>query len=113
MSVEHAVDVVSKVLRYMRELIEKIFESETEFKVVGRVGDYIAYELPDGEFTAVDITDGVTPESRYTRITSTPSFKSKNELMIYTSNLMIDKYIQMKRDIERELGTREYGSPYL
>ena len=39
MSVEHAVDVVSKVLRYMRELIEKIFESETEFKVVGRVGD--------------------------------------------------------------------------
>ena len=113
MSVEHAVDQVSKILKYMRELIEKIFESETSYKVVGRVGDYLSYELPGGEFAAVDITDGVTPESRYTRVINTPSFKSQNELKLYTSNLMIDKYIQMKRDIEREMGTREYGSPYL
>ncbi len=113
MSIEHAVDTVSKILKYMRELIEKIFESETSYKVVGRVGDYLAYELPDGQFAAIDITDGVTPESRYTRVTNTPTFKSQNELKVYTSNLMIDKYIQMKREIERELGAHEYGSPYL
>ncbi len=113
MSVEQAVDTVSKVLRYMRELIEKIFESETKYKVVGRVGDYLAYELPDGGFAAVDITDNITSESRYTRVTNTPTFKSQNELKVYVSNLMIDKFIQMKRDIEREKGMHEYGSPYL
>ncbi len=113
MSVEQAVGTVSKILKYMRELIEKIFESETEYKVVGRIGDYLAYELPGGEFAAVDITDSVTPESRYTRVTTTPAFKTQNELKVYTSNLMIDKYIQMKRDVEREMGAHDYGSPYL
>ena len=113
MSVERAVDTVSKVLKYMRELIEKIFESETSYKVVGRVGDYLAYELPGGEFAAIDITDNITPESKYTHMTRTPTFKSQNELKLYTSNLMIDKYIQMKRDIEREMGAHDYGSPYL
>jgi hypothetical protein len=113
MSIEQTVDTVSKVLKYMRELIEKIFESETKYKVVGRVGDYLAYELPGGEFAAIDITDGVTPESRYTRVTSTPSFKSQNELKVYVSNLMIDKYIQMKRDLEREMDVHQYGSPYM
>jgi len=52
-------------------------------------------------------------ESRYTHVTSTPTFKSQNELKLYTSNLMIDKYIPMKRDVEREMGKHDYGSPYL
>lgn len=113
MSMEQTIDTVSKILKYMRELIEKIFESETKYKVVGRIGDYLAFELPGGEFAAVDITDDVTPESRFTRIVTTPSFKSQEELKIYISNLMIDKYIQMKRDLEREAGMHQYGSPYM
>ncbi len=113
MSIEQTIDTESKILKYMRELIENIFESEMEYRVVGRIGDYIAYELPDGEFAAIDITNGITPESKYTQVTATPTFKDVNELKIYLSNLMIDKYISMKRDLEREMGMHYYGTPYL
>jgi hypothetical protein len=113
MTVEQTIVTVSNVLKYMRELIEKIFESETNYKVVGRIGDYLAYELPGGEFAAVDITDNVIPEAKYTRVINTPTFKKLDDLKIYVSNLMIDKYIMMKRDLEREAGKREYGTPYL
>ncbi|HTX44402.1 MAG TPA: hypothetical protein VMC61_06690 [Methanocella sp.] len=113
MTVEQTVDTLSNVLKYMRELIEKIFEAETKYKVLGRIGDYLVYELPGGAYAAVDITDNVVPEARYTRITNTPAFKDVSELKIYVSNLMIDKYILMKRDLEREAGKREYGTPYL
>jgi hypothetical protein len=113
MSVEQAVDIESHILKYMRELIVNIFETETKYKVVGRIGDYIAYELPGGEFAAVDITDNLTPESKYTHVRNTPTFKNVGELNLYISNLMIDKYIQMKRDLERESGLYQYGTPYL
>ena len=113
MPVEQTVVTVSNILKYMRELIEKIFETETKYKVVGRIGDYLVYQLPGGEYAAVDITDNVVPEAKYTRVTATPTFKDVNELRIYVSNLMIDKYILMKRELEREAGKREYGTPYL
>jgi hypothetical protein len=111
MTVEQTVGTVSNILKYMRELIEKIFEAEILYKVVGRIGDYLMYEQPEGKgFAAVDITDNVIPEAKYTRIIDTPTFKDVNELKIYVSNLMIDKYIMMKRELKRE---REYGTPYL
>ncbi|HET8687690.1 MAG TPA: hypothetical protein VFM18_13650 [Methanosarcina sp.] len=113
MSVEQTIDIESKILKYMRELIENIFESETNYKVIYRVGDYIAYQIHEGEYAAIDITDHVTPESKYTQVTTTPTFKNANELKIFLSNLMIDKYIMMKRDLEREAGMHEYGKPYL
>lgn len=113
MTLEQTVVTVSNILKYMRELIEKIFESETNYKVVGRIGDYLVYELPGNEYAAIDITDNVIPEAKYTRIVNTPTFKDVSELRIYVSNLMIDKYIMMKRDLEREAGKREYGTPYL
>lgn len=113
MSLEQTIETESKILKYMRELIENIFESETKYKVVYRVGDYLAYQLPDGDYTAVDITDRVTPESKYTHTVTTPTFKNVIELKIYLSNLMIDKYIMMKRDLEREIDMHDYGKPYL
>ena len=113
MSVEQAVDTETKILKYMRELIVNIFESETKYKVMGRIGDYIAYQLPEGEYLAVDITGDLTPESKYTKVTRTPAFKNLNEMNIYLSNLMIDKYISMKRDLELEAGMHQYGTPYL
>jgi hypothetical protein len=113
MSVEQTIDIENKILKYMRELIENVFESETKYKVVYRVGDYIAYQISESEYAAVDITDHITPESKYTQVTTTPTFKSAAELKIYLSNLMIDKYIMMKRDLEREAGMHEYGTPYL
>lgn len=113
MTIEQTVDTISNVLKYMRELIEKIFESETGYKVVSRIGDYLAYELPGGGYAAIDITDNVIPEARFTRVTNAPTSKDVNELKIYVSNLMIDKYILMKRELEREAGKRKYGTPYL
>jgi hypothetical protein len=113
MSLEQAVDIETKILKYMRDLIVSIFESETKYKIVGRIGDYLAYQLPDGDYMAVDITGDVTPESKYTTIIRTPAFKDQNELNIYLSNLMIDKYISMKRDLELEAGLHQYGTPYL
>jgi hypothetical protein len=113
MPIEQAIEIENKILKYMRELIENVFEAETKYKVVYRVGDYIAYQVREGEYAAVDITDHVTPESKYTQVTVTPTFKNANELKIYLSNLMIDKYIMMKRDLEREAGMHEYGTPYL
>lgn len=113
MTIEQAVDIESTILKYMRELIENIFEAETKYKVVYRIGDYLIYQLPEGLYAAVDITDQVTPESKYTQVTTTPNFKSLPELKIFLSNLMIDKYIMMKRDMEREMGSYDYGKPYL
>jgi hypothetical protein len=55
----------------------------------------------------------VVPEEKYIRVTNTPAFKDVNELKIYVSNLIIDKYIVMKRELELEAGKREYGTPYL
>ena len=113
MSVEQVVDTETKILKYMRDLIVSIFEAETQYKVVGRIGDYLAFQLPEGEYAAVDITGDITPESRYTKVSRTPTFKSLDEMNIYLSNLMIDKYISMKRDIELETGMHHYGTPYL
>ncbi len=113
MTIEQAIDIESTILKYMRELIENIFEAETKYKVVYRIGDYLAYQLPDGGYAAIDITDHVTPESKYTQVAETPVFKSLPELKIFLSNLMIDKYIMMKRDMERDMGSYDYGKPYL
>ena len=113
MTIEQAVDIENTILKYMRELIEHVFEAETKYKIACRIGDYLAYQLPEGGFAAVDITDHVTPESKYTQVVSTPTFNSLPELKIFLSNLMIDKYIMMKRDLEREMGSYDYGKPYL
>ena len=113
MSLEQAIKMENDILKYSLTVLNTIFETETKFKVESRVGDYIVYKKENGEFSAVDITDDLFLQSQFTRIKETPDYKNADELRLFLCDLMIDKFVLLKRTYQQKLGKYEYGMPYM
>lgn len=113
MALEQTIKTENTVVRYSLSLIDLIFETETQHKVIGHIGDYLVYKQGEGAYYAADITDEILPESSYTRVMQTPEYKNADELQLYLCDLMIDKFVLLKRNFERKLGRQEYGKAYL
>jgi hypothetical protein len=113
MSLEQTIKTENTVVRYSLSLMDLIFETETRHKVINHIGDYLVYKQGDGQYAAADITDEILPESSYTRVMMTPYYKDADELQLYLCDLMIDKFVLLKRNFERRLGRQEYGKAYL
>jgi hypothetical protein len=113
MSLEQTIKTENTVVRYSLSLIDLIFETETQNKVISHIGDYLVYKRGENEYAAADITDEILPESSYTRVMLTPDYKNADELQLYLCDLMIDKFVLLKRNFERRLGRHEYGKDYL
>jgi hypothetical protein len=113
MSLEQAIKTENDILKYSLTVLKTIFESETKYKVEGRIGDYLVFKKENGEFAAVDITDDLFLQSKFTRIRETPDYKNVDELQLYLCDLMIDKFVLLKRSYQQKLGKHEYGTPYM
>jgi hypothetical protein len=113
MSLEQAIRIENDILKYSLTVLKTIFESETRYKVMSRIGDYLVFQKDNGAFAAVDITDNLFLQSRFTRIQETPEYKNLDELELFLCDLMIDKFVLLKRSYQEKLGRHEYGTPYM